>query len=238
MGPKDFDAVLNTYIEEQVAPTSSDGFSGKLSEVQHTMTSHEQFEMLSTVSNYHVIGFPSQNDPNKITIPNVSLHEHIATPEIKRYVPTSPRNRIVYFIKSCQIQKLGYLLQFLSNTDKKDEIYTPPEPPAKKQRLTSRACGKCIDAFRIKQKYLSPELVKLIQRSNIDRSVYTTFKNQLLTSGIIKWRYNNNGRNVCAMNDYSINGHLIPNSFVHVSAEASGNGTHTIWCTCQIYHFL
>ena len=24
MGPKDFDAVLNTYIEEQVAPTSSD----------------------------------------------------------------------------------------------------------------------------------------------------------------------------------------------------------------------
>ena len=238
MGPKDFDAVLNTYIEEQVAPTSSDGFSGKLSEVQHTMTSREQFEMLSTVSNYHVIGFPSQNDPNKITIPNVSLHEHITTPEIKRYVPTSPRNRIVYFIKSCQIQKLGYLLQFLSNTDKKDEIYTPPEPPAKKQRLTSRTHGKHIDAFRIKQKYLSPELVKLIQQSNIDHSVYTTFKNQLLTSGIIKWQYNNNGRNVCAMNDYSINGHLIPNSFVHVSAEASGNGTHTIRCTCQIYHFL
>ena len=43
---------------------------------------------------------------------------------------------------------------------------------------------------------------------------------------------------LCAMNDYSINGHLIPNSFVHVSAEASGNGTHTIRCTCQIYHFL
>ena len=130
---------------------------------------------------------------------------------------------MVYFIKSSQIQKLRYLLQFLSNTDKKDEIYTPPEPPAKKQRLTSRACGKCIDAFRIKQKYLSPELVKLIQRSNIDRSVYITFKNQLLTSGIIKWRYNKNGRNVCAMNDYS----MIPNSFVHVSAEASGNGTHS-----------
>ena len=120
MGPKDFDAVLNTYIEEQVAQTSSDGFSGKLSEVQHTMTSREQFEMLSTVSNYHVIGFPSQNDPNKITIPNVSLHEHITTPEIKCYVPTSLRNRIMYFIKSCQIQKFGYLLQFLSNTDKKD----------------------------------------------------------------------------------------------------------------------
>ena len=60
MGPKDFDAVLNTYIEEQVAPTSSDGLSGKLSEVQHTMTSREQFEMLSTVSNYHVISFPSR----------------------------------------------------------------------------------------------------------------------------------------------------------------------------------
>ena len=46
MGPKDFNAVLNTYIEEQVAPTSSDGFSGKLSEVQHSMTSREQFQII------------------------------------------------------------------------------------------------------------------------------------------------------------------------------------------------
>ena len=85
---------------------------------------------------------------------------------------------------------------------------------------------------------MSPELVKLIQQSNIDHSVYTTFKNQPLTSGVIRWRYNENGRNVCTMNDYSSNGHLIPNSFVHISAEASGNGTHTIRCVCQIYHFL
>ena len=93
-----------------------------------------------------------------------------------------------------------------------------------------------MDAFKLKQKYLSPDLVKLICLSNIDRSVYTTFKNQLLTSGAIKWWYNENGRNVCPMKDYSINRHS--NSFVHVLAEPSGNGTHTICCTCQIYYFL
>ena len=187
MGPKELDAVLNTYIEEQVTPTSSDGLTGKLSEVRHSMTSCEQFEMLSTVSNYHVLSFPSQKDPNKVTIPNVSLHKHITTPELKRYVPASPRNRIVYLIKSGEIQKLGYLLQFLNNTDKKDEIYTPSDPPPKKQHLTACRRGKCVDAFRIKEKYLSPELVKLIQLSNIDHSVYTTVKNQLLTSGVIRW---------------------------------------------------
>ena len=90
MGLKEFDKVLNIYIEEEVTTTSSHGFTGKLSEVQHSMTSHEQFEMLTTVSNYHILGFPSHNDPNKVTIPNVSHHKHIATPEMKRYVPVSP----------------------------------------------------------------------------------------------------------------------------------------------------
>ena len=100
MGHKEFDKVLNTYIEEQVTPTSSHGFTGKLSEVQHSMTSREQFEMFTTVSNYHILGFPSHKDSNKVTIPNVSHHEHIVTLELKCYVPASPRNRIVYFIKS------------------------------------------------------------------------------------------------------------------------------------------
>ena len=82
------------------------------------MTSCEQFEILSTVSNYHILGFPSHNDPNKVTIPNVSHHKYIATLELKCYAPASLRNSIVYFIKSSKIEKLGFLLHFLNKTDK------------------------------------------------------------------------------------------------------------------------
>ena len=88
--PKDFDAILNKYIEETTEEGSSDGFTGQLTNIRHNMDSREQFEMLSTVSNFHPLGFPSIQHPQKIRTPNISFHEHIATPENKRYIPTSP----------------------------------------------------------------------------------------------------------------------------------------------------
>ena len=51
------------------------------------------------------------------------------------------------------------------------------------------------------------------------------------------WHYNEDGRNVCVMNDYSINGHLISNSFVHISSEKKVNDTLVIPCTCQNLQF-
>ena len=78
----------------------------------------------------------------------------------------------------------------------------------------------------------------MIRQSNIDRSLYTKFKNQLLTSGTIKWRYNQDGRNVCIMNDYSVNGHLMPNSFAHISSKFTDGDTPVICCSCQIYNFI
>ena len=78
----------------------------------------------------------------------------------------------------------------------------------------------------------------MIQKSNIERSVYTKFKNQILTTGTIKWRHSEKGRNVCVMNDYSVNGHLIPNSFIHVSSDIMDDDSPIIHCTCEIYNFI
>ena len=199
------------------------------------MDSREQFEMLSTVLNYHPLGFPSTQDPQKIKTPNISFHKHIATPEKKRYIPTSPRNRIMYFIKSGELRHLNNYLKFLQLKDNIPEFQTD-EPRHKKQCLTGRA--RRVDAFRLKQKYLSPELADMIRQSNIDRSLYTKFKNQLLTSGTIKWHYNQDGRNVCIMNNYSVNGHLMPNSFAHISSEFTDGDTPVIYCSCQVYNFI
>ena len=54
----------------------------------------------------------------------------------------------------------------------------------------------------------------------------------------MKWRYNQDGRNVCIMNDYSVNGHLMPNSFAHISSEFTDGDTPVIRCSCQIYNFI
>ena len=148
---------------------SSDGFTRQLTNIHHIMDLREQFEMLSTVSNYHPLGFPSTQDPQKIKTPNISFHEHIATPEKQRYIPTSPRNRIMYFIKSGELRHLKNYLKFLQLKDNIPEFQTD-EPRHKKQRLTGRA--RRVNAFHLKQKYLSPELADMIRQSNIDRSLY------------------------------------------------------------------
>ena len=95
-----------------------------------------------------------------------------------------------------------------------------------------------VDTFHLKQKYLSPELLKMIWQSNIDGLCTPNSKNQVLTSGTIKWPYNEDDGNVCVINNYSINGHLIPNSFVHIPSEPMENDTFVICCTCQIYNFI
>ena len=46
------------------------------------------------------------------------------------------------------------------------------------------------------------------------------------------------GRNVCVMNEYTLQGHLIPNSFVHISAEIFDETRPVIRCTCEVYNFL
>ena len=81
---------------------------------------------------------------------------------------------------------------------------------------------------------------EFIEKCSVQSGVYATFKQQLLTSthGTIKWRYTHEGKDICVMNDVnSITGHLLPNSFVHVSCEMFESGP-VIKCTCEIYKFL
>ena len=235
MEPKDFNTILNKYIEDITEEGTSHGFTGDISQVRPNMNAREQFDMLGTVSNYHALGFPSLRDAQKIKTPNISLYEHIAMPENKCYIPASPRNCIIYFIKSGEKKHLRNYIKFLAQYDHIPHFHTD-EPPHKKPRLTGQV--RRVDSIRVKQKYLSPELIEMIQKSNIERSVYTKFKNQILTSGTIKWCHSEDGRNVCVMNDYSVNGHLIPNSFVHVAADFTDDDSPIIHCTCQIYNFI
>ena len=240
MDKKEFDKMLTTYLQEPAPREVITTFSGHLSKLHGNMNSREQFEMMSSVSNYHVLGYPSIVNPQKfVATKDIKIDSHILTPDNKRVTPSSPRNRILYFINSGSTNHLSTLVRYINLKDIEMAIYPheTPEPRRKKRKLAARASKK-IDQVQLRKKYMSPELLKLVRLSNVDRSVYSTFSNQMMTSGTIKWRYNQMGRNVCVMNEYTLQGHLIPNSFVHISAEIFDETRPVIRCTCEVYNFL
>ena len=241
MSNEDFDKLLSSYLEHHGESPTITTYSGNISQVSGNENAKAQFHILGTISNYHWHGYPSMYDPSTIVgQTKIRYMQHMITSPDKRFIPSSPRNQILHFIKSAESEQLIQAILFLIRLDKQDEKSNQdtecPEPSPKKRRRT--VITKRIDRQGIKEKYLSPGLEELISLSKTDRTVYSTFKNELMNSGTIKWRYSEEGRNVCVMNDINVmTGHMIPNSFVHVSCEDYENGP-IIKCTCHIYKFL
>ena len=197
-----------------------------------------QFFVLSTISNYHWKGNPSAKNPKNITTPKVSVANHMLNSPNTRYLPPSPRNRIMHYLQQNQVTTLNEYIQYIKDIDCQVDMETQAldEPPVKRRRLTARAAR--VNKQKVISKYLSPGVQELIDACKIDRPVYSTFKQQLLTDGTIKWRFNQDGKDICVMNNINcVTGHLIPNSFVHVSSEVFEEGP-VIKCTCEIYKFL
>ena len=86
-----------------------------------TIPSHsmkEQFTLLGTISNFHHYPYPSQRKNNLIINPkHVTYSEHLLHDEsetisqeekVRKYIPTSPRNQIMYFM-CCNQEKSSEL---------------------------------------------------------------------------------------------------------------------------------
>ena len=142
------------------------------------------------------------------------------------------------YLKQENEEKLSEYLQYMKfiDTEKSPEDEEISEPQAKRRKLTART--KKIQKEKVIKQYITPDVQAIIDECVSNRSVYTTFKTQLLTSGLIKLRFSEGGKDICVMNDInSTSGHLIPNSFVHVSCEEFEDGP-VIKCNCEIYKFL
>ena len=74
-----------------------------------THSPNDQFQLLSSISNFHKFGYPSINIPKYIVSPNyITYRQHsLCDPYAKEnpngyfiseHLPTSPRNRLMYFI--------------------------------------------------------------------------------------------------------------------------------------------
>ena len=224
---------------ENITPTPViRDFIGELLRMEANPSPKCQFFVLSTISNFHWKGNPSSRNPKSVTTPKLSFASHMLNSPNTRYLPASPRNRVMHYLQESEVTKLNEYMNYIRDLDCQMDTETEliDQPPIKRRRLTARA--KRVNKQNVISKYLSPGIQELIEACKIDRPVYATFKQQLLTDGKIKWRFSKEGKDICVMNNINcVTGHLIPNSFVHVSSEVFEEGP-VIKCNCEIYKFL
>ena len=82
-------------------------------------------------------------------------------------------------------------------------------------------------------------LTSQLNSANQNCTLYTNFKEQLITDGLIKWRYHDEVKDVCVMTDHSsTTGLLLPQSFVYVTATKIHNNETVLKCTCDIFSII
>ena len=69
--------------------------------------------------------------------------------------------------------------------------------------------------------------------------MYSKFKEQLITEGVIKWQCHKAHKDIAILTDINTTtGHIVPNSFVHVTCIKDMSSEYIIKCTCAIYKMI
>ena len=256
---KEVESLFETHIE--------DGTPDESPETQHLqLFSHlsslpfgsrkQQFMLLSSISNFHHFGYPSVTEQTHIIKPtHVNYIEHLLyDPDakenvngdmIRKYIPTSPRNRLMYFLVVGHVQ-LWTLIKYLQTCDSQTHTHGLQEDIADEIELFPPAPKKCKQGPRIVSvtarsivEEVGADLNNVLNSADSNRTIYKIFKEQLVTEGIIRWRYHNDTTDVCIMNDVNTStGFMMPNSFVHITSHAQEDQDPIIKCTCAIFDLI
>ena len=117
MSNEDFDKLLSSYLEHHGESPTITTYSGNISQVSGNENAKAQFHILGTISNYHWHGYPSMYDPSTIVgQTKIRYMQHMITSPDKRFIPSSPRNRILHFIKSAESEQLIQAIFILDQT--------------------------------------------------------------------------------------------------------------------------
>ena len=209
----------------------------------------QQFICLSSISNYHWLPYPeSQGSSHQLINPKSHVgynRQLLHKPSGSHTTPTSPRNRLMYyltmedsFVPSLLVKR--YLMidqdEIKIDSDLTIETEEIPARPRKKQKHQNRIVSVTLKDI---SQHTGEDLNSLLNSANQHRTLYQKFKEELRMEGIIKWRHHDFNSDVCMMTDYnSINGNIIPSSYVHVKRESTQDGNPIISCTCDIYKHL
>ena len=224
-----------------------------------TNSQKDQFLLLGSISNYHWHRLPNLKNTLETFVPkhvNFSAH-FLYDPSStmfsgRKNMPTSPRNRLMYILMNEEMDEAFHILtRYLFKKDTEPEMPNLPDhdvpyhdddpvdqcPPKKRRKkqtarlvsVTDKAVFACVDQG------LNIEM----NCSEKNRHLYKTFQEQVIDLGIIRWRYHDEEKDICVMNDINpTNGSLLPNGFVHVSCSRGECGQTIFKCTCAGYALL
>ena len=193
-------------------------------------------------------------NPKHVTYSEHLLHDESETisqeEKVCKYIPTSPRNQIMYFM-CCDQEKsseLHHLIKHLFWCDMhgKDkgtiafhEDMSQPPPAKKKRNHSSRIVSVTRRAILVQVGENGENIDEDINCANQDCTLYKTFKEQLVTIGVIKWRLLEDSKDICVMNDINPStGLLMPQSFVHVTCLSNVGMEPVLKCSCQIFNLI
>ena len=178
---------------------------------------------------------------------HVGYNRHILyNPGSSHTNPTSPRNRLMWYItlEDSFVPSLlakYYLSKDMENQDQdldpgiNIEEATQPRP-RKKRKHQRRMVSIGIQELA---REVGEDYNELLNCAKTNRNLYTRFKEELVMEGLIRWRHHDRQTEVCIMTDYnSRNGNIIPGNFVHVTKLKDSVGGNLYKCTCQIYNHL
>ena len=234
-----------------------------------TGTLRQQVETLGSVSNYHwwtppvYYGGVKQCSKvgNKLKLfSKFDLVDSLDGSGRPTKYPASPRNKLMYFmLYPGHPDRLMECIIFSVKHDRDEEhSVLPPtstpgpkrstsvgdssskgQPAAKKRRYATRVIGGT-------PQDLLPDAAPEcggpkdpVESCAPARTYFTSFSEQLTTSGLIQWRKHSSEEDVIVMSDYSsTSGKLQPLDFVHVTVTFGGPDTVYVKCTCRIYQYM
>ena len=112
-------------------------------------------------------------------------------------------------------------------------------PPQKKRKHSSHIVSVARRAILAQVGENGENIEEELNCANPHCTLYTTFKEQLVTLGVLKWRLHEHSKDICVMNDINPStGLLIPQSFVHVTCLSNLGVEPVIKCSCGIFNLI
>ena len=214
--------------------------------VEGPMDLAKQFDVLSTLPNFHWGQYPVMGDC-KLSSPetHTNLQSHLAYQPPKansstgqpQFMPVSPRNRFIYFTCNGLLADRQRLLEFIFAPAVED---SPPDyqpqntvPPAKRRRPAQKV-------VQITAEMLQAEYGPLANVQNMrlhSSNAYAEFSTNLVENGKILWRTHTAEKDIFVLNDYDVKGELLPSKFVHVE-HLTIDGEDVYICSCSTYGII
>jgi hypothetical protein len=208
----------------------------------------KQFELLSVISNNHWKPYLTLTGALSSDLSAISLLRHLAFCPKTGILPTSSRNRLIYFLANSNCQQARKLaihlveplmLSTVTHVDDVDsdehpvtsyssgDLHAASGPPAKRARRVVSLSQSDL------QHALAPNM--LVKHSS---QQYTSFRERLICDGRFCWRCHSVDGDIFLLNEYCPQtGEFLPACFAHVTRTSDGSEP-VYMCSCSIYTFL